>query len=546
MLFTNRKSSNFDYTLSKPLFSSHNKVKVKLKQSNINIKNVSNYPNKKKQETGTNNVVIVLNEIHYPTNHIDTNIIPKYIFQTWKNNKMPIGMKNNIMMLRKNNPEFEFFLYDDQMCRNFIQRHFGPNEVYAFDSLIPGAFKADLWRYCVLYIYGGIYMDIKLQTVNGFKLIDLIHEECFPVDIMYLNKYYGIWQGFLICKPGNPILKQCIEQIIINVKRCYYGESTLSVTGPGLMYNVIYKYNLNYYNESKVKLMKINNSYQRNEVGLYYKNRLIIYFYKKYNNERFKNGEKHYSEFWNNKKIYNIIFNPIIYQINPTINTIPKYVFQTYSSIRITNKMKNNIMMLRKNNPEFEFFLYDDQMCRNFIQRHFGPNEVYAFDSLIPGAFKADLWRYCVLYIYGGIYMDIKLQTVNGFKLIDLIHEECFPVDILNIPACWQGFLICKPGNPILKIAIDKIYSNVVNKIYPSEYLIPTLYISGPTLLGSILQQLDVNWANKSSIIHKRSSKDLMLKNNKIIMSEYKEYRDELNTNDKYHNLYYSKKVYAN
>ena len=120
--------------------------------------------------------------------------------------------------------------------------------------------------------------------------------------------------------------------------------------------------------------------------------------------------------------------------------------------------------MLRQNNPEFEFFLYDDQMCRNFIQRHFGPNEVYAFDSLIPGAYKADLWRYCVLYIYGGIYMDIKLQTVNGFKLIDLIHEECFPVDILNIPACWQGFLICKPGNPILKIAIDKIYSNVVNK----------------------------------------------------------------------------------
>ena len=29
--------------------------------------------------------------------------------------------------------------------------------LWCFDRLIPGAFKADLWRYCVMYITGGIF-----------------------------------------------------------------------------------------------------------------------------------------------------------------------------------------------------------------------------------------------------------------------------------------------------------------------------------------------------------------------------------------------------
>ena len=348
-------------------------------------------------------------------------------------------MKENLIKLRNQHEDFKFFLYDDKMCREFIQKHFGPNELYAFDSLIPGAYKADLWRYCVLYIYGGVYMDIKLQCVDGFNLIYLIHEECFPKDIDKGNNK-GIWQGFLICKPKNEILKHCINEIIKNVKQFYYGDTCLSITGPGLMYNIVNKYNKEYYENSKLKLKYINNS--PTNLGIYYYNKLIIDIYKNYINERNSNGQCHYGVMWKNKCIYNIIYNPINYSTNVNINNIPKYVFQTYSSKNITQNMKNNIITLRQKHTEFEFFLYDDNMCREFIKQHFTNKELYAFDNLIPGAYKADLWRYCVLYIYGGVYMDIKLQTINNFKLIDHIKEECFPLDDINIPACWQGFLI--------------------------------------------------------------------------------------------------------
>ena len=59
------------------------------------------------------------------------------------------------------------YLYNDADCRAFIQSAFPPDVVAAYDRLIPTAFKADLWRYCVLYKFGGVYLDIKYRWGGG-------------------------------------------------------------------------------------------------------------------------------------------------------------------------------------------------------------------------------------------------------------------------------------------------------------------------------------------------------------------------------------------
>ena len=82
--------------------------------------------------------------------------------------------------------------------------------------------------------------------------------------------------------------------------------------------------------------------------------------------------------------------------------------------------MAKYVELLKEQNPEFEHYLYDDDDCRNFISKHFDEEVVEAFDLLIPGAYKSDLWRYCILYVTGGIYLDIKYKPIYGFKLIEL------------------------------------------------------------------------------------------------------------------------------
>lgn len=157
-------------------------------------------------------------------------VIPLNVFQTWKYKELPPKMQESVNTLRRENPEFHYHLFDDNDCREFIQKHFDYNVLYAYDSLIPGAFKADLWRYCVLYVYGGIYLDIKYHTVNGFKLIQLTDKEYFVRDIT--DSGSGIYNAFMVCKKGNQKMYNCIYKIIDHVNNTFYGNNVFEPTGP--------------------------------------------------------------------------------------------------------------------------------------------------------------------------------------------------------------------------------------------------------------------------------------------------------------------------
>ena len=111
---------------------------------------------------------IILLYMTYPlekgTEPFSDSVIPLKIFQTWSTKNLPIHMKKNCYTLQKQNPQFEYYLYDDEDCYDFIKTNFGPDVLNAYETLIPGAYKADLWRYCVLYvrnIFKGITESLK-------------------------------------------------------------------------------------------------------------------------------------------------------------------------------------------------------------------------------------------------------------------------------------------------------------------------------------------------------------------------------------------------
>jgi mannosyltransferase OCH1-like enzyme len=134
--------------------------------------------------------------------------------------------------LKEQNPEFEHHLYHESMCRDYIQRNFPKRVVQAFDKVVPYALKADIWRYCILYKKGGIYLDSKYYGMNGFKLITLTDKEYFCRDIKEADS--GIYNAFMICKPGNKKLLQSIKQFVKNTEDNYYGHKAVCV-GPLMM-----------------------------------------------------------------------------------------------------------------------------------------------------------------------------------------------------------------------------------------------------------------------------------------------------------------------
>ncbi len=220
--------------------------------------------------------------------------VPLVIHQTWMTKKLPANMEKAVKEIIKTNPEFDHYLYDDNDCELFIKEHFSDTVYYAFKSLIPGAYKADLWRYCVLYKYGGIYLDIKFVPVEGFKFINLVNQEYFTMDRpqFFLNRL-GIYNAFIIAKPNNVLLMDAINSIVDNVARQKHGYNSLYPTGPGLLGDLVCKKKI-----SLITPLKFNND------SIYYNNHKILKTYSLYREELAKSDNKHYSKCWQEKKIY--------------------------------------------------------------------------------------------------------------------------------------------------------------------------------------------------------------------------------------------------
>jgi mannosyltransferase OCH1-like enzyme len=236
-----------------------------------------------------------LMNIPYPIKSYYDSIIPLNIYQTWHTKNLPDKMKNVTQKIILNNPVFKYYLYDDDDCRNFIKDNFDNTVLDAFDSLIPGAYKADLWRYCILYKNGGIYLDTKYAPVNGFKFINMTEKEHWVLD----QDKNGIYNALMVCKPNNKILLKAINNIVENVKNKFYGNSSLEPTGP-LMLAKFFSLT------DKLNFDMFHDVYQSIIHRFIFFNKYIIF--KSYNSylTEYNNNKKieHYSVLWKNKKIY--------------------------------------------------------------------------------------------------------------------------------------------------------------------------------------------------------------------------------------------------
>jgi mannosyltransferase OCH1-like enzyme len=127
-------------------------------------------------------------------------------------------MKEYSYNWKKLNPDYEIKLYDNEMCEKFLLEEFGELHRDVFNFLQDGPIKADFWRICVLYAYGGVYSDIDNQPLVP---IDEFVEK--DVDFVTCSSYWDQMRmnynpNFIIAKKNNVILKKCIKWYINNYK----------------------------------------------------------------------------------------------------------------------------------------------------------------------------------------------------------------------------------------------------------------------------------------------------------------------------------------
>jgi mannosyltransferase OCH1-like enzyme len=161
--------------------------------------------------------------------------------------------------------------------------------------------------------------------------------------------------------------------------------------------------------------------------------------------------------------------------------SIPKNIYQTHKSINYINTKPKLVKAIRswlKYSNEFNHFFYNNQMCDDFIKNNFDEKVYKAYLMLPIDVMKADLWRYCVIYKYGGIYADT--DTICKINPNIFITDSLLTIVPENETHLCQWVFSAPKNSPILKSIIDLSVERILNTPIKGEHIIH--YLTGPGL----------------------------------------------------------------
>jgi mannosyltransferase OCH1-like enzyme len=75
---------------------------------------------------------------------------------------MPQTLAREINKFRKLNPDVKFYLYNDSDGKYYMKKFYGEHQIYEiFKKAKYWQIKTDIFRYCILFERGGIWLEIK-------------------------------------------------------------------------------------------------------------------------------------------------------------------------------------------------------------------------------------------------------------------------------------------------------------------------------------------------------------------------------------------------
>jgi len=278
------------------------------------------YVNKFKKEHFPPGIIFPLKEdIELPQVETGKNI-PKNIYRCYKDKESAKKFQSVFDQTQHYMKGYEQIIYGDEEIDEFIKSNFSHRIYSAYKNINPqyGAARADFFRYLIIYLYGGVYLDIKsgpnkditkIIEQNKGKLITSygnggLPKGIFPLQHLYEwrgggyydwspftnNSYMEYQQYYIISPKGHPVIKKVIQQVVTNIEegmknKNYYSSGHISVvamTGPITYTMIIDKYKDKY---KDVKIFRFPLNGRMNHRLIDYKSIMKNNHYSKINNK---------------------------------------------------------------------------------------------------------------------------------------------------------------------------------------------------------------------------------------------------------------------
>lgn len=177
---------------------------------------------------------------------------PKIIWQTINQTHVALEAATRAFTLQ--NPSWQHHILSNEKAMQIITDLEDPRGIEAWDTLLPGAFRADLLRYILLYHYGGVYGDIKiwprypLDAILPFKDTDCINEleNCKKKVLLVRDiRGAGVLNAFMAATPKTSFMRLVIDRLYEKIEKRYYGDHILGVSGPKHLEECLCEYTKN-------------------------------------------------------------------------------------------------------------------------------------------------------------------------------------------------------------------------------------------------------------------------------------------------------------
>lgn len=201
-----------------------------------------------------------IHSVYLPQDTTTHTKVPLKIHQTVRSRDMDSAFYIGVIVPNmEKNQDFQFEFYDNDRVANLIQCHFPERVHQAFCKINPkyGASIGDFARYCILYLYGGVYLDIKSHIKKPLgpflSLVDTLPGEDVLLvshwrDVAPHKRRYPprgeIQNWVMVATPRHPVLQDIIGEMTERIHSNKEGigkDTVLELTGPLLMTDVILK-----------------------------------------------------------------------------------------------------------------------------------------------------------------------------------------------------------------------------------------------------------------------------------------------------------------
>jgi mannosyltransferase OCH1-like enzyme len=171
------------------------------------------------------------------------------LHQTWKTRSLPPRFEQYHASWQKFNPDLKQHFYDDATSRDLVRTKF-PEYLDVYDDYTFGVQRADLFRFLVVYEYGGLYADVDMECLRNLDCFFSLDGATFCVE-GYLTETRKTQLGYrhpiqvancvFMAEPRHPFIRRVIDTIISlsRMRRAFSTADVESITGPPVLTRLV-------------------------------------------------------------------------------------------------------------------------------------------------------------------------------------------------------------------------------------------------------------------------------------------------------------------